>query len=359
MSAPRSLSVSQVDVVLELLRNQRKALGETRPQHIVFAIYRLTTIGTLAAFALLIAQYVRYRVGGGSPLALDEIWRASPRWSLGIYLVLIAASVVSLVVMVVQKRQYRSGLQLLEQFGLKRALDEPWHRRATEASVANFASAMGCLLGGLIGMVPILALPALVLINRFRAVPWNMADLSLTTILIATPGILLISLHFMRRARMRQALMVDLGELEKLVRSKKEDADEPDDRIELDPTLHRRLSKFEREQIRRQRSAAIDASLRSERTRELSYAILKSSTSLEQASELSISGQLSTESVLAGLSRDPRPAGAEELSDGLWRLRQKGVEIHYDVNDENRQVRVHRVEGLDSGGPAGSGGADA
>lgn len=359
MSAPKSLSVSEVDIVLELLRDQQKALGETGPQRVVFAIYRLTTIGTLVAFALLAGQYVVFRIGGGDPLALDRIWRASPGWSLGIFLVLIVASVVSLVVMLVQKRQYRSGLRLLEQFGLKGAVDEPWHRRATEASAGNFASAMGCLLGGLIGIVPLLALPVLALINRFRTMPWNMADLSLTTVLFATPGILLISLHFMRRARMRQALMADLGELERLVKSKKEDADDSDERIELDPTLHRRLSRFEREQMHLQRSAAIDASLRSEQARELSYAILKSARSLEQASELGMPAILNTESILASLSKDPHPSGAEALSDGLWRLRTQGLEIHYDVNEKKRQVRVHRVESLEPGGPLGSGGVDA
>lgn len=335
MGMGSKLAVEQVDLILDLLRRETEKLSLTSGQRISYGLQAASTLGYVLAGLLFGLVWALTDLDGG--------WSRVGMWALVAFVFFTLSSLVLLVVNLIQMRRFRERIRLLKRFQLREVLEAPWRAGSLQTSAGDFWSSLGCLIGGLWSLAAIVAVPTITVssIIYFHNSTWTNL---VTTLLLATPGLLLVAFYLFRRARQRQLLLTDVDLLGKLLTRQRTEALEANsEEIELSPGARRKVVQFERERIQREREEAIRHSLNTRP--DDSYSVLSSAHSLMAASKLRPDLLLAAQSLLLQLSDQPRPKLAEPGENNLWKLisHDDGVEIDYEIDEQRRIVRIHDI----------------
>ncbi|MCP4203908.1 MAG: hypothetical protein GY769_18480 [bacterium] len=326
------LEVEKVDYVLDLLRQEQSELRQTRWQRLLYGLQAVSTFGFVLALVVLLGAMW---LGGGT-----EIGEEIGAWAAVAFAGFTLAALLLLLVNLLVMRRYRDRLRLLRRFGLKGVVDSSWRTAPTGIALGSVWSSIGFLLGAIWILVGAAAVVGGLLIpgtaeDKFGTV--------FKVFLGTAPGMLLVAFYMLRRAHKRNARLTDLNLFGNLLKQRKAAAQEAShDAIEWSPGLRRQLEQIERGRIRRQRSEAIQESFTARPSD--SYGVIRSSKSLLAATQLPSEAVIDSETLIQQLAKEPRPEDAEQDGE-LWKLAdlEAGIEVHYEINDDDRFVKVRDV----------------
>lgn len=274
-----------------------------------------------------------------------NIWGDIRKWSAIAFVGLALASLVLLLANLAVMRRYHDRFRLLKRFGLKGVVDSSWKTAPTGMTMGGFWTSLGFALGAIWSLVGTVAFVGVLFLGLTLEEKFTFA---FYVFLFTTPGVLLVAFYILRRAHRRNTRLTDLNLFGKLLEKRRAAAEEgSSDAIEWSPRLRRQLEQIERARIRRQRSDAIQESFATKSS--VSYGVVRSTKSLLAALQLSGDAAAGSETLIQQLAADPRPECAEQDGE-LWKLADSklGVEVHYEINDADRFVRVRNVVGPDT-----------
>lgn len=328
------LEVEKVDFVLDLLQRERRELSQTLWQKFLYGLQAVSTLGFVLALGVMLLSMLLANS--------TNIWGDIRDWSAKAFAGLALASLVLLLANLVVMRRYHDRFRLLKRFGLKGVVDSSWSTEPTGVTMGGFWASIGFLLGTIWSLVGALAFVGVLFIPGSAEEKFSSAFF---VFLLTAPGVLLVAFYILRRAHRRNARLTDLNLFGNLLEKRRAAAEEASsDAIEWSPRLRRQLEEIERARIRRQRSKAIQESFTTRPSD--SYGVIRSTKSLMAASQLPTSAVVGSETLIQQLAKEPRPAGAEQDGE-LWKLADSelGIEIHYEINDDDRLVKIRDVVG--------------
>ena len=177
-----------------------------------------------------------------------------------------------------------------------------------------------------------------------------------TSLSVAGLGLMLPSLHYLHRAKLRLERAEDVARLLTLLgKGETERVSSASGTLAITSTDRDRIANIEQSQIVRSRAEAIQESL--SHSAESGYAVAHSRNALERLRSLDFDSRWRVENRIQDLLRDPRPAEAEAEGDSdRWRVHvsETKIDLIYQIDDTQQRVFLLAVEAQATTKQAGS-----